>query len=312
MTKQCSKCRRPAITFIRYNGTHLCRDHFNQYVEKRVKKDLHKQGKTEDNTTIGIALSGGKDSTVALSLMHDVFSKRPQVHLVAITVDEGIGGYRHKSLIIARKICRNLGIPHHVVTFSDVVGYTMDEIASLQDELGLCSYCGVFRRLCLNTKAKELGVHRLVTGHNLDDMAQSILMNFINGDLQKLARLGPHSKVQPGLIPRLLPLRIIPEKETTLYAIVNSIEFYDGECPYAVSAFRGVFRDIIDDLEDKNPGTRHSIMNSYESLKELLLQKYPPVPLLPCTDCGEPTSQKRCKACLLKKRIQDMQSERIS
>ena len=180
----------------------------------------------------------------------------------------------------------------------------MDEIASKKDELGECSYCGVFRRLCLNQKAKELGATKLVTGHNLDDMAQSILMNFANGDLKKLARLGPHKKVQPGLVPRMLPLCSIPEKENMLYAILKNIKFHDAECPYAIRAQRGTFRDIIDDLEYKNPGTRNSILNSYDAIKDLLLDKYPPADLDKCSICGEPTSQKLCKACILKKRIQ--------
>jgi uncharacterized protein (TIGR00269 family) len=303
MTKTCSKCKKTAITFIRYNGTHLCRDHFIQYFERRVKKDIKKQGKTENNCKIGIAISGGKDSTVALYVIHDIFSKRANITLVAITVDEGIKGYRDESIKIARRNCKKLGIEHHVVSFKDLVGKTMDEISSIKDELGECSYCGVFRRLCLNKKSKELGVDKLITGHNLDDMAQSILMNFVNSDMQKLARLGPHRKIQPGLVPRMLPLRIIPEKEVALYAILKNIEYYDAECPYSTRALRGDFRDIIDDLEYKNPGTRHSILNSYDSIKDLLLERYPSTELNNCSRCGEPTSQDVCKACILKDRI---------
>jgi len=303
MSKTCSKCKKPAVTFIRYNGTHLCNDHFIDYFEKRVKKDIKKQGKIENPTRIGVAISGGKDSIVALYILHDIFSKRKDVELVGITVDEGIKNYRDKSIKYAKKICDKLGVKHHIVSFEDVVETTMDKIASKNDELGECSYCGVFRRLCLNTKAKELKINKLATGHNLDDMAQSILMNFSNGDLKKLARLGPHLKVQPGLIPRILPLRTIPEKENTLYALLQNIDFYDGECPYSVRALRGTFRDIVDDLEYKNPGTRHSILNSYDSIKDLLLKKFPPVELNKCDICGEPTSQELCKSCLLKKRI---------
>jgi len=303
MAKTCSKCKKPAVTFIRYNGTHLCRDHFIQYFERRVKKDIKKQGKTEQNSKISVAVSGGKDSTVALYVIHSIFSKRKNVNLVAITVDEGIRGYRDESLKIASRNCKKLGVDHHVVSFKKLVGKTMDEIASLKDELGECSYCGVFRRLCLNKKSKELGVDKLVTGHNLDDMSQSILMNFVNGDMQKLARLGPHKKVQPGLVPRMLPLRSIPEKEVALYAILKNIEYHDAECPYSIRALRGAFRDIIDDLEYKNPGTRHSILNSYDSIRDLLLEKYPPAELNECKKCGEPTSQDVCKACLLRDRV---------
>jgi len=303
MTIPCLKCKKPAITFIRYSGAHLCKKHFIEFVERRVKKDIKKQGKTTDDITLGIALSGGKDSTVALYQMHEIFSKRPNLTLYAITVDEGIDGYRDKSLPIAQRNCKKLGIEHHIISFEDTIGKTMDEIASLHDELGECSYCGVFRRFCLNTKTKELGVNKLVTGHNLDDMAQSILMNFTNGDMQKLARLGPHTRIQPGLVPRLLPLRTIPEKEIMLYAIVKNIEFHNAECPYSMGALRGSYRKIIDTLEDNTPGTRHSILNSYESIKELLFEQYPAIKLNTCPTCGEPTSQRICKTCLLKKRI---------
>jgi len=301
--KICTKCKKPAVTFIRYNGTHLCKDHFIEYFEKRVKKDIKKQGKTYNKNKIAVAISGGKDSNVALHMTHNIFSKRKEIEIIGITVDEGIKNYRDKSIKYAQKNCKKLGILHHIISFKDIVGLTMDEIAKKQDELGECTYCGVFRRLCLNTKAKELDVNKLATGHNLDDMAQSILMNFANGDLKKLARLGPHMKVQPGLIPRMLPLRTIPEKENTLYAILKKIEFYDGECPYSIRALRGTFRDIIDSLEYKNPGTRHSILNSYDGIRDMLVERFPPEDLAECRICGEPTSQDLCKSCLLKKKI---------
>lgn len=303
MKKICSKCKKPAVTFIRYNGTHLCKDHFIHYFEKRVKKDLKKQGKTYSPAKIAVALSGGKDSTVTLHIVHDIFSVRKNIEIIALSIDEGIGGYRDKSLEIAKENCKKLGVPHYIISFKEEIGVDMDEIASMNEELGECAYCGVFRRFCLNIAAKRNKVDKLATGHNLDDMAQSILMNFTNGDIKKLARLGPHKKVQPGLVPRIIPLRLIPEKETALYAILKNIRFHDSVCPYSSNAYRGVFKSILEDLEYKNPGTRHSILNSYDSIKDLLLEKYPPAKLKKCNRCGEPTSQDLCKACLLKDKI---------
>jgi len=303
MAKICFKCKKPAITYIRYNGTHLCKDHFNEYFEKRVKKDIKKQGKTKTGAKIGVAVSGGKDSLVALKLIDKIFSKRKNIELVVITVDEGIKGYRDKSIRYVEKFCEEINVSYEIVSFEKMIGMTLDQITDKNIDLGECSYCGVFRRFCLNKTAKKLNVDKLVFGHNLDDMAQSILMNFSNGDVQKLARLGPHKKVQRGLVPRMLPLRTIPEKENTLYAIINNIDFYDGECPYAINALRGVYRDIVDDLEYRNPGTRHSILNSYESLKDCLVEKFPPVDLDICPSCGEPTSQNKCKTCILKENL---------
>ena len=88
-----------------------------------------------------------------------------------------------------------------------------------------------------------------------------------------------------------------------MYAIIKNIKFHDGECPYSINATRGIFRDIIDDLELKNPGTRHSILNCYDDIKDILIDKYPPAKLNKCNICGEPTSQNLCKTCIFKTKI---------
>ena len=54
----------------------------------------------------------------------------------------------------------------------------MDEIAKNDPGTIPCTYCGVFRRKALNSKAKEIRADYLATGLNLDDTAQSVLMNF--------------------------------------------------------------------------------------------------------------------------------------
>jgi len=300
----CSKCNQPAIMFVRYNGTHLCKDHFIHYVTKRVKKELRKQATIRKNSVLGIAISGGKDSIVALELMYELFHERKDIEFIGISIDEGIKGYRDESIPIAKKHCDTLGINHIVVSFQDLIGKTMDEIMESSDQpYGACTYCGVFRRYCLNTTAKKHHVTHLVTGHNLDDMAQSILMNFVNADMEKLARLGPHKKIQPGLIPRMIPLRNIPEKENALYAYLKGYLVHDAVCPYSIEASRGYIKDMVYDLERRNPGSRHSILKSYDTIKESLIAQFPPAQLQTCQFCQEPTMHDTCKTCILKNQI---------
>lgn len=302
MAISCSKCSNRAVTFIRYNGTHLCKEHFTLYVEKRVKKEIRKQRGERRFKKIAVALSGGKDSSLALYLTHKIFSPRVEIH--AITVDEGIAGYREKTIPLAKSLCSKLKVPHHIISFKEMFGLTMDEVAKKDSEIGLCTFCGVFRRTCLNRAAKEMKADVLVVGHNLDDVVQSILMNFTNADLEKLTRLGPHEKVQPGFIPRLLPLRLIPEKESFLFALLNGLPTSLNLCPYALST-RGKFREIIDDLEEINPGTRHSIVQSYDTIKPLLLTLFPPAKLKSCRVCGEPSIGEICKSCSLVRRLRE-------
>jgi len=299
---RCSKCSSRAVTYIAYNGTHLCREHFADYVEQRVMRDIRKQGLPEG--VIAVALSGGKDSLTALYILHDIIEPHRSRELHAITVDEGIEGYRPASLEVASRHCEKLGVPHHVISFENVVDMTMDDIAQRDGELGECAYCGVFRRQCLNLQAKKIDAAALVMGHNLDDVSQSILMNFVNGDMRRMARFAPHEHVQPGLVPRLVPLRSITEKECTLYALLRGLDVLEDECPYAVSAHRGLFRDIVMDMEARRPGTRHSILASYQAIEDCLADMYPPADLQPCQHCGEPSSQPVCRACQLKEKLQ--------
>ena len=297
---KCSKCGRDAITFIRYNGTHLCSQHFKEYVERRVKKEIRKQKGRKRLDRIAVALSGGKDSSTTLLLIHRIFSKSAQIH--AISVDEGIGGYRDKTLEVAKRLCRDLDVEHHIVSFKGSIGITMDEVSKREDEIGVCTYCGVFRRYLLNREARELSADVLVLGHNLDDFAQSVLMNFVNADLEKLARIAPHLRIQEGLVPRLLPLRLIPEKEVMLYAMLNNLELCLDRCPYAFSN-RFIFRRIIYELEDLYPGTRHKIVKVYDQIKPYLYELFPSEGMKRCKLCGEPSSKEICKACELRMRL---------
>lgn len=301
--KNCTKCNRKAVTFIRYNGTHLCKYHFIEYVEKRVKKEFRKQRGKKRLNRIAVALSGGKDSSVALYLTHKIFSNSAEIY--ALTVDEGISGYREKTISVAKNLCKKLGVEHHITTFKDEIGMTIDEIAKRKTGIGTCTYCGVFRRTLLNKAARELDADVLILGHNLDDFSQSILMNFVNADLEKLARMAPHYREQERMIPRILPLRTIPEKETTLYAILNGLEICFDECPYAFSN-RLVFRKIVYELEDRNPGTRHKIVKSYEQIRECLYNLFPLAKLNSCKLCGEPTTGEVCRACELKETLRQL------
>ncbi len=295
------------MLLVRYSGAHLCAAHFREYVERRVKRELrrelHLSGKP---TRIAVGLSGGKDSSTALLLLQEYLGRRKDVTLEAITVDEGIAGYRPPSLEKARAFCAHLGVPHHVVSYRETQGFEMDRVVHVDPGAIPCSYCGVFRRHALNAKAQEIGADYLATGLNLDDTAESILMNVARGDVERLARLGPHEHVQPGLVPRLQPLRMIPELEVYLYAYLRNVPFHDAECPYASRAQRGRFKEILHRLEEESPGTRHAIVRGYDDLRPVLQSAWPPAALRPCAGCGEPTVHELCKACEFRRRLDSL------
>lgn len=259
--------------------------------------ELGAQAPIARGSRVAIAYSGGKDSTVALHVMADLRAARADLELHAVTIDEGIQGYRPPALETTARVCRSLDIPHEVRRTQDLAGLDVDAFQRLGTEVGACSFCGVFRRRLMNDFAKEIGATHLVTGHNLDDTAQSVLMNLATDNLDKLTKLGPHETIREGLVPRLLPLRTIPEVEVYLYATVRGLEWHEGECPYSVGAARQVYRDVLYRMEEARPGTRHSLVKTHERLRPLLASSNGHEPMTACNECGEPTSGTRCKVC---------------
>ena len=288
----------------------MCQNHFLQFVERRAKRELRSQVDLRGGDRIAIGMSGGKDSSTTAVLLAKFLGDRRDIELIGITIDEGITSYRPQGIEYARRLCVRLGIEHRVLAYAESVGHSMDEVVTLDPEAIPCSYCGPFRREALNRAAREVEADYVATGLNLDDTAQSILMNIARGDIEKLARMGPHETRQPGLVPRIQPLRIIPEKEVYLYALLRGIEFHNATCPYAERAQRGRFRDIVHRLEEDSPGTRHAILRGYDQMRPLLQGKYPPAALNACARCGEPTVNVICKACELRERIARLETAR--
>lgn len=302
-TMRCDRCDGPAVEWIRYGGEHLCRDHFLGFVERRVKREIRSQVDLERGDRIAVGMSGGKDSTTAAVLLSEFLKNRRDIELVGITIDEGIATYRPAGIESAKRTCERLGIEHRVLAYEDTAGRTMDQVVLLDPEAIPCSYCGPFRREALNRAAQEVDADYVATGLNLDDTAQSVLMNVARGDVEKLARLGPHDTRQPGLVPRLQPLRMIPEKEVYLYALLRGFPFHDATCPYADRAQRGRFRDVVHRLEEESPGTRHAIVKGYDRIRSALQAEFPSGPLKACARCGQPTGNVLCKACELRGRL---------
>ena len=292
---RCSTCSAPAVIDQPYRGAHACAAHLAASVEERFRREMHRQLPRFPGGTVAVALSGGKDSAVALSLAHRYFLRRRPVRLVAISVDEGIPGYRPRTLSAAAELTRSLGIDHRIVRAVDELGTTTDRAAQELPGTPPCSYCGVWRRRLLNDTARALGARAVVLGFNLDDLAQTVLMNLVRGDLGRLARMAPHRVRQPGLVPRIAPLAQVPEREVYVYARLAGIPFDHAECPHAGRAARNRFREVVWQLEEDHPGTRQSLLRTQARLAELL-GSASSAPAR-CRACGDPSSGALCRAC---------------
>ncbi len=252
---------------------------------------------------IAVAVSGGKDSTSLLHILAEVERYYPKALLVAVTVDEGIRGYRDEALEIATESCKKLDIKHHVVSFKELYGYTLDEIVrrlKKEDETKLtpCAYCGVLRRKALNIAARNVKADKLATAHTLDDETQTILLNILHGNVFRITRGKPVTdEVHPKLVQRIKPFCEIPEKETALYTYIRKMRFQDLPCPYASEALRNDIRLFLNRMEQKHTGIKFTIFKSMEKIRPTIEKIGGKEELTECAKCGEPTTGEICKTC---------------
>jgi len=302
-----------------YSGLHMCGAHFRESVEKRVRRRVREDNllpddaTPEDPETWVVGLSGGKDSVVLTAVLHDTFAADPRVELVALSIHEGIEGYRDESLAACRELAADLDVRHEVVTYEEEFGVRMDEVVEDDPEnMSACAYCGVFRRDILARHAAALGADKLLTGHNLDDEAETAMMNFLEGDITQIAKHfdaslggfegGRGERTRDGteaFVPRAKPLRDVPEKEVALYAHLRDLPAHITECPHAEEAYRGEIQELLYELEERHPGTRHSIMAGYEELAGLAAAEHRGEggEFGECERCGGPTRGEVCRKC---------------
>ena len=130
---------------------------------------------------MAIGASGGKDSTVLASVLKTLNERYDYgLDLMLLSIDEGITGYRDDSLETVKRNSQQYEMELCILGYKELYGWTMDEVVSQIGKKGNCTYCGVFRRQALDRGAGRLGVNHVVTGHNADDVAETVLMNRTN------------------------------------------------------------------------------------------------------------------------------------
>ena len=270
----CTKCGNPNVIIKKeQSGQYLCKDCFIESIEKKVIKTIRKEKLLDKGDKVLVALSGGKDSVTTLEILNS-FREMNIVDLCAVTVDEGIDNYRQDGVDIAIRHAERLGIEHKIVSLKDSYGITLDEIMKKPNHKGSCSYCGVFRRTIINKAAREMGATKIATGHNLDDEVQAIMMNYLEGNMDNLTKLGAktESKAKEFTV-KIKPLREIPEREIGLYVVAKDLEVHFASCPYAQQSFRGEVSEVINQLNESHPTIKYSTLRGYDKKAKLLKDK---------------------------------------
>ena len=274
---RCAQCSQKAVI----SQPPRCETHFIESFEQQARDAIKRFDLIRPAEKICVAASGGKDSLALLEILHR------EHDVEALCVDEGIPGYRDQSIADLRAYCTENDIPLRVVSFKDLGSKPLHKINPEHP----CSTCGVLRRKALLEYSK--GYDLIATGHNLDDEAQTILMNLLRNQKHLLARMGPRTEPRDGIAARIKPFYLIPEREIRAYCLLKNITTNFAECPNVVKSFRWQVGERLNELEREQPGSKKNIVETF------LRTDYHgrETPTRTCERCGDPSSHELCRAC---------------
>jgi len=286
---QCNKCRRNAVLFQEYSGQHLCKQHFEADVEAKAKHDIRRHHWMFPGDHIAVALSGDQPSSALMYFLKKLTSDRRDIRISAISIDEGITGYRDPAN--AMLIAEQLDTECIKGSFQENFGITVDEISHTKGTSHSCAYCRVLRNFLLNRIAREHGVTKLAFGYTLDEGAVSVLKNVLQGNPESLVNA---DRAARGTIPRIRPFMSVPHKEVALYADHHINGCDQSRCPYNNKPFEEDVQVMLNDFTIRHPATKYALMSLEKNLAGACVSLANSVPS--CQQCGEPTNG-ICQGC---------------
>ena len=262
-------------------------------IEKQVASTIKKYGLISEGDKVVVALSGGKDSTSILYIL-----KKMGYDVEGLMIDLYLGNWSevHKKNMI--KFCGENDVPLTIVDLKKELGQGICFIKAVlkkQKNLTGCTVCGIIKRWILNKWAKKLGADKLVTGHNLDDEAQNVLMNFLKGNVLLGVNSSPATggKSVKGFAQRVKPLFFVPESEIMKYAKAKKFDILYDKCPCAFGTYRVETREWMDSISDKE---KSAIVEGFQEIVPKL-RKENVFDLKSCKKCGEPSRADVCNFC---------------
>lgn len=229
---------------------------------KAARHIFHRAGKAvmeyemilpEDKIAIGV--SGGKDSMALLAALAHLRRVAP-IDFTLLAIHIGMGWEEDSyGAAIMSDYCHSLDIPF-LIEATDIAKI----IFEVRQEANPCSLCARMRSGALHNTAKREGCNVVALGHHGDDAIESLLMSITQeGRVRTFAPLTQLTRKNLRLI---RPLILAFEEEIIAMVKECRIPVFKTPCPASGQTARNRAKEIIDQMETENPGTRQRMLRS--------------------------------------------------
>jgi uncharacterized protein (TIGR00269 family) len=294
---KCDRCENQIAYSRKYSGEKLCSQCFSNSILRKTAKTISKYKMIRNDELIAVAVSGGKDSLALLNIMNKMATNH-NFRIKAITIDEGIPGYRNEALEIVEKFCENLKVELTTYSYKKLFELTLDEALDLREneKTSSCSICGTLRRRAMEHAAKDIGANVIATGHNLDDALQTFVINMLSGDISKVGWMDPDTS--GNSLRKIKPFCEIYESEIVFYAFTNNIPFQSEPCPHMSEGIRTEIREFLNSLENQHSGIKNNLYQSVIKVSQIVKDSNQKQRMI-CKKCGSECTGIICSVCNL-------------
>ena len=215
----------------------------------------------EKNTPVLLALSGGADSRLLLHLLV-LQSRRDGFLLVAAHVDHGIRGEEaERDRLFCERICGEYGVPLCTLS-ANVPSLARAHGRGLEEEAREVRYA-YFASLM-----RERQIPLLVTAHNADDNAETVLFRLARGTgVAGLCGIAPVRAFEGGSLVR--PMLSLSKREILDLCREEELAYVTDSTNADVAYSRNRLRvEVLPVLEDLFAGAAHRIGEASRQLRE--------------------------------------------
>ncbi len=212
----------------------------------------------EKGDTVGVALSGGKDS-VALFYTLLRFSKNFPISLVAVNVDHGIRGQESvKDSQFVKRLCEKENVPLYFKSV-DSIAYAKENKTSLENAARNLRY-EFFEDL-----HRQNAFNKLALGHHQNDNAETVIFNVLRGCGVKGAS---GISVKRDFFVR--PMLKVKRAEIDKFVATNSLPFVIDGSNFELDPTRNYIRqEVIPKMEERFENATDSIARFSDNMKEI-------------------------------------------
>lgn len=228
-----------------------------QHILSTVRQAVDKYGMIEENDTVAVGLSGGKDSIALLASLDRLKSFYPKkFSVVGISVDMGFDD-AGDIFSPVREFCAEHEIPYHIEKTK-----IKEIVFDVRKEKNPCSLCAKLRRGALVSCARELGAGKLALGHHLDDAAETFMLTLVNE-----GRVGCYSPVtvyEDTAVTVIRPLIYTREADIRSLVKKEKLPVVKSPCPEDGNTDRAEIKNVIRELEINHRGLKKLIITAME------------------------------------------------